>query len=333
MWFEADFVPSYPIIEGFSVDQPGLDVGITTSDALTTFPGSPALVTRPNLFGVPDFGADWAGLRDLYSPLSSQPDEWGEVSPSKGGDMVMSEDETIVVTGRRTIRLDLVSWWDVGPGSDLFWTVHLDGGGGGAFEPGEPADEEAIDVLVNFDRPLTESEAQALENFKTAIELLTAAINSLADSAEVRLPNGSYINGAALKALWADTDFIINDNVRYENNTRGGEAWMIDGEPTISFNIQYLDAYDNSYGGMNYLIAHDFAHLTQWGMPNFYDQLTANDIAREILSSAGLPYLPNPDFGYTGIAPFGFSTPSGIGGDDSGGGAGEGGGGGGDYIP
>lgn len=237
----------------------------------------------------------------------------------------------IVVTGTRTYRLDTYSWWGTGPGAD-FWTVHLDGGwggGGGAFD--FVPDDASIDVLINFDRPMTESETEALKDFQAAIEALTVAINALADNAEVRLPNGSYVTGAALKALWADTDFIINDNVRYDNGTTGGEARMLDGNPTVSFNIQYLDSYNNFYGGTNYLIAHDFAHLTQFGMPFYYDQLTANDIAREILSAAGLPYLFNPGFGYSTIAPVGFSTPSGEGG--GGGPSGGGGGGGGDYIP
>lgn len=183
-----------------------------------------------------------------------------------------------------------------------------------------------------LDRPLTESESEALEDFKATIEALTAAINMLADNAEVRLPNGAYITGAALRELWGNTDFIINDGITYQSGSTLGLADMVNGQPTISFNIQALDQFNGMAGGMNWLVAHDFAHLTQWGMPFYYDQLTANNIAREILSSAGLPYYATPGFGYSTALPFGFSTPA-AGDGGGGGGFGGGSGGGGDYIP
>ncbi len=335
MWFEADPIFPYLTTNDPLLSDPGLYPGPPAPDAWSAFPGTRAAFERDDFFGDLRFTSDWLDLGVLFTPLPTIADEWGDAPTTKDSDRVMNEG-VITVTGKRIIRLDTYSWLSSGAGPDLFWSVHLDGGwdgGGGVFDP-QPLDGEAIEVLINFDRPLTDSETQAIENFQAAIAALTVAINALADNAELRLPNGAYITGAALKALWAQTDFIINDNHVDYGNGGQGQAAMINGQPTISFNIGELDRYDYWFGGMNYLVAHDFAHLTQWGTPFAYDQLTANDIAREILSASGLPYLSNPVFGYGTIAPFGFSTPSGDGGGGPGGdGGGGGGGGGGDFIP
>jgi hypothetical protein len=322
MWFEAD-----PISPNF----PNNDFSFAEIDSLP-----PDHVRSMLALSARDFSlglrssinhSDWVNNEPFLSAdFSSETSQSGEGPgfASKVVDKSMTEDGPITVTGIRTYRLDSYSWYDSGPGAD-YWTVHSEWDGGGFdFVP----DHSAIDVTINFDREMTASESAAFAAFLDAIEALTVAINALADDAEVRLPNGAYINGAFLKSLWAETDFIINDGFTYANGTQGGEARMLNGNPTVSFNIRYLDEYDNFAGGINYLIAHDFAHLTQYDSAYYQDQLTANDLAREILYEGGLVYLPNPGFGYSTIVPFGFSTPNGDGGEGSGGS-----GGGGDYIP
>lgn len=115
-----------------------------------------------------------------------------------------------------------------------------------------------------------------------------------------------------MKSIWAKTDFVINDNhVAYGNQSYRGEANMINGDPTISFNIgNALDQFDDLAGGMNYLVAHELGHLTQWETSFVYDQVTANDIARALLNGAGLAYLANAlGGGYTEGAPMQFSIP------------------------
>jgi len=329
MWFEADPVfPFFPTNE-LSLRETGFEPVPLSPDDRPAFADRVSILNEISS-GDLHFASDWSYFDGLFLPLPTIADEWSE-GGTKDGDRVSNEG-IITVTGTRIFRLDLVNWWDTGPGADLFWTVHLDGGGGAFDFP--PPDAEVIDVVLNFDRPLTDSETAAFEQFKAAIEALTTAINALPDSAEVRLPNGAYVTGAALKALWANTDFIITDNQTYQDGAGFlGEAAMIGNQPTISLNIQALNQFNDFTGGLNWLIAHELGHLTQWGTPLVYDQRTANDIARALLSGAGLPYFATPGFGYSPDAPTGFTGPTATGGDGSGPGGGGGGGGGGDFIP
>ena len=232
----------------------------------------------------------------------------------------------VVVVGKRIPGNVIV--WDGGgnTGEPTGGDGGLGDGGGGEVPTQPPADEDSIDIQIMIDRPLTDSEKVAIEKLKETIAALEAAIMALADNAVLTLPNGADVTGAELKAIWAKTDFVINDNhVTYSNGGQG-EALMAFGQPTISFNVGYLDQYDNLVGGMNYLVAHELGHLSQAGTSFYTDQLTANDIARALLNGAGLPYLANPGYGYTSTAPLQFTVPSSGG---TGGGGGPRGGGGG----
>jgi hypothetical protein len=246
-------------------------------------------------------GDDWvAGWRN-------EPTNWHE---SDGGFTTMEADdgtggEPIVVVGRR----DNDSLWDSGGGTGSEQLPEFEPEGeGGSLPP--PTDENTIEILINVGRPLTASELTAIENLKVAIEAIEKAIKQLSDNAILRLPNGAVVTGAELKEIWAKTDFVINDNdVAYRNDSYRGEANMVGDDPTVSFNIgRGLDDYDNFVGGMNYLVAHELGHLTQWGTSFVYDQTTANDISRALLNGAGLPYLANPGGGYTPNAPLQFSA-------------------------
>ena len=134
----------------------------------------------------------------------------------------------------------------------------------------------------------------ALEDLKETIAALEAAIMALADNAVLTLPNGADVTGAELKAIWAKTDFVINDNNFTYANGGQGEASMNFGEPTISFNIGYVDAYNNYDGGMNYLVAHELGHLSQAGTSFYSDQRTATDKSPALLSGAGIEYMHEP---------------------------------------
>jgi hypothetical protein len=119
------------------------------------------------------------------------------------------------------------------------------------------------------------------------------------------------VTGASLKAIWANTDFVINDNEAYGNLSYRGEASKINGDPQISFNIggDGLDRYDDLVGGMNYLVGHELGHLTQWGNPSVFNEMVANDFSRALLNGAHLLYLENPNGGgYTEGGPMQFSA-------------------------
>jgi hypothetical protein len=218
-----------------------------------------------------------------------------------------AEGEDIVVTGTRVFRLDFPDYPQATITSSD-WSEFVSGGGGGTGEA--PADSDVMDITINISRALTASETAALEALKATIAAITTAIAKLADNAIVTLPNGADVTGRELKAIWAVTDFVINDNNFTYPNGGGGEANMSYGNPTVSFNIGYLDSYDGFSGGMNYLVAHELGHLSQAGTSFYTDQLTANNIARALLNGGGLAYLANPGYGYSATAPMQFSVPT-----------------------
>lgn len=230
------------------------------------------------------------------------------------------EPEPIVVTGARLSGGGL-SWTQTGasggpaddPMGDTIAPPPLDEGGAAA------PDEREITITVQINRTLTPSEEQALQKLQETITAIDAAIRALASNAILVLPNGKTVTGADLKAIWAKIDFVINENEPYGNLSYRGEANVF-GQDTqnvsandyqISFNIhnQALDGYDHREGGMNYLVAHELGHLTQWWTPNFNNEQMANDIGRAILASAGLDYLGEPEGGgYSTQAPMQFTT-------------------------
>lgn len=106
------------------------DPGPLAPDPWSAFPGTRAAFERDDFSGDLRFAADWSDLGVLFAPLPTIADEWGDAPTTKDGERVMNEDGVITVTGKRIIRLDVYSWLDTGAGPDLFWTVHLDGGGG-----------------------------------------------------------------------------------------------------------------------------------------------------------------------------------------------------------
>ncbi len=254
---------------------------------------------------------DVAKFSYFHSASSAAGDDAGWIDEDVTEDLFpsdnSSEGEVIVVTGKRNPDSPGIAWvgfgdTDYGNGVEPR-TVSEDGEGSSP-----PADEDVVEITINVGRPLTPSEAAGVENLKASISATEAAIKALPSNALLKLPNGAIVTGAALKEIWAKTDFVINnDSFTYANRGQG-EAAMVNGEPRVSYNIGYLDAYDNFIGGMNYLVTHEVGQLTQYGTGFYTDQLTANDISRAILNGAGLDYLSNPGFGYTPAAPIQFST-------------------------
>ena len=198
-------------------------------------------------------------------------------------------------------------------------------GGGGGNSGGNtrpPPDEKRIDVTVAFDRALTPAETQALLDFKAAVVANTQAINGLAATDHVTLADGSVITGSELKALWAKTDFIVNENNHtYLNATSRGEANYNNGNPKVSFNIDLMESYDIwGVNGMQFLSFHELGHITQAGRNSnlnidadhngvvseperLNNEHLANDTAAALLNRAGV--VLGPGFVVEGN----FSTP------------------------
>jgi hypothetical protein len=222
----------------------------------------------------------------------------------------------IVVTGERVYHY-ASPWIGSVSGTTNATGGWTEGGGPDGSGAGDttttPPDEASIDVTVKVYRPLTTDEQNAIEHLKASIASVSAAINALADEAIVTMPNGAHVTGARLKEIWAKTDFVIYDHEAFGNNSYRGEASMINGsDPQISFDIagDGLVAYDKFPGGMNYLVGHELGHLTQWGTPLVYSEITANDISRALLNGYGLPYLHEATYGYTSGAPMSFTVPA-----------------------
>lgn len=250
----------------------------------------------------------------------------------------------IVVTGTRYFveLFEFPPWWTSsgGGGGGIRYDNGWDGTGfyaGGGPQPPRPAvtDEAVIEVRIAFDRPLTEAEQRAVEHLAQQIQKQTAAINALPDNATLRLANGSLVTGAELKALWSRADFVLNDNEHvYANGGRLGESALNGGNPQISFNIGTVVGYNDSAGGIAYVIAHELGHLTAAGQaannarsPD--NEMIANDVARAISNLQGI--TPMERAGGGGYSPgaadhFDIPTPPPTPGPAGGGGGGGGGG-------
>jgi hypothetical protein len=186
-----------------------------------------------------------------------------------------------------------------------------------------PTDEAVIEISVNIYRDLTPTEQQAIDALQGSIGRITFAIHQLADNSIVTLPNGAHVTGGELKAIWSKIDFVVNaDSFEYSNGTNRGQADPNYGNASVSINIGTLISYNELFGGMNYLVAHELAHISQANTTFFSDERTANDIARALLAGAAILYLPDPTFSYSLGAPLSFSTSS----SDSGGSGDTGGG-------
>lgn len=228
---------------------------------------------------------------------------------------------TVIAPGNDDDPWDDDPWggWDdpVDPGND--WGDDNGGsGGGGGYDPGPPADEASIDVVVNINRPLTAAEQAAVDSLKATIAKQTAFINSLSDTAKITLPNGQQVTGAELKEIWSKTDFQINEvNTTYRNGTTRGEADYNGGDPKVGYNIDIVTGYKALSGGMDYLTMHELGHMTQAGrnananldadgngvvsaVENDANERVANDIAQAIVSGSGGTVMANPGGQYSG---------------------------------
>jgi hypothetical protein len=245
------------------------------------------------------YSGEFSGIRLLMA------DELDAVSGGDGDDTDDVPTEEIIIVGNR--------WYVPFP-------LSYYGGGGGTATPNTPegTDQSSVQVEVNLNRTLTNEELAAVDALNNAIRAATQAINNIPNNAQITLPNGSTVSGAELKAMWASTDFRINEaGTGYANGTTRGEADYAGGNPLISFNIDTVKGY-NAHGaaGMNYLIGHELGHMTNAGRAydtaaasggytpaeTAYSEQLANDISRAIANAGGLQYLTNPTYG--------FSTPS-----------------------
>lgn len=170
----------------------------------------------------------------------------------------------------------------------------------------EPTDKSAVHVDVKITRPLTALEQLNIDDLNIAIREMTFNIAAINDTATLTLFNGQTVTGAELKDLWAKTDFVVNDNnTLYPNGTARSEADYNNGNPVISINLSLLGNYDALVGGMNYLVRHELAHMTNAGRyendryysgqsTNELNERIANDIAWAIAGTVGhIEILPD----------------------------------------
>ena len=170
----------------------------------------------------------------------------------------------------------------------------------------EPTDASAVRMDVMFTRQLTADEQQAVNALAQAIQNTSAAIDAIADNAQIKMPDGRTVTGAELKGIWKNTDFVINENGhQYANGTDRGEANYNNGNPVVSFNISTLTAYSHLEGGMTYLPLHELGHMTSIAREQYQNtnasyeenERLANDIARAIADNVGHTILNNPGGG------------------------------------
>lgn len=225
-----------------------------------------------------------------------------------------SNDDEIVVTGKRIpsnnldmVWLNLISISDVDLSGFDGMTSRDDGSPGVWSE----ADNAAIDVIIDIDRPLTDAEKKAIETLLKTIEEVTRAIDGLSDTATYRLPGGELVTGKELKEIWATTDFhLTNGDIETANAdfTRGPRNLQ------INIDIEWLEEKNRIEGGVLFTVLHEFGHgvdvsraaihaayadgmATEAEVSMF--QRLANDVARFIASHAGLIIQTEVGYDYT----------------------------------
>lgn len=254
-------------------------------------------------------------VAELFTEQTPTPSLNQTLATTTSSDGPTTVDELVVIAHRDGVEM---KHWNGNSGDDD--KGGKGGGGGGGDRP--PPDEKRIDVTVNFDRALTPEETAALLDFKAALAANTAFIKGLAASDHVVLANGVTLTGAELKALWAKTDYAINEVGHvYSNSTQRGEANYNDGNPKVSFNIDIVVSYDK-WGppGVQFLGFHELGHISQAGRNSnlnidanhdgsvseperLANERLANDTAAAILNHGGI--VLNPGFVVDG----GFSGP------------------------
>jgi hypothetical protein len=218
------------------------------------------------------------GFRDL------QPEEWELIAGGYWTDG-FGNAEIVASGSRSSFDWDDWSWayFDIyaygdGNGNDS-------GSGGDPVNPPE-ADTDKINADVDFTRPLTDAEQDAVVALNTSIAQVTAAINAIGDNEKIPLVDpvtGTVIGdvtGAQLKDLWSKTDFVIT-----EDPANGGPSYGLsygipsgaqttnnNGNPLMEVNINFLVSQSQIVGGMNDYVLHELGHnandLYSWTVVN-----------------------------------------------------------------
>jgi len=107
----------------------------------------------------------------------------------------------------------------------------------------------------------------------------------------------------------------------YKNGLKTGEADYNGGNPVVSFNVDTLVRYNGIANGINFVVLHELAHMTDAAMDYYYELFTApgdymknggfernerfaNDIARAIANHSNMDVLSREDAaGVKGYSP------------------------------
>jgi len=286
-----------------------------------------------------NFSGEFKGIRVLFA------DELEQIS---GGKAKEKEEEDIPTLETIIVEADDEDDYFFDYYMPLNW--EFGGDSWATIEDPEPDDEASINVHVNIDRPLTENEQKALNDLTQAIIHATQVIDQIPNDAVLTMENESTISGVELKQLWSKIDFEINEKgTQYPNGLDTGQADYNNGNPYVSFNIDTIKDYNAFEGGINFLVLHELAHMTNAGR-DYYQNLFnsdgvytveefkqnerfANDIARAIANHGNMKILSEnyaaDVHGYSAGDPKSFVISNNSGGGNGGGGNSGGGGGGG----
>lgn len=174
----------------------------------------------------------------------------------------------------------------------------------------------------------------AVNKFKQKIAEIDAIIMQLPPDQRIMLANGTTITAKELQDTWRATEFTINfaGFNEYRNESARGEANTDSGHLIAAYNIDKLVEYNKTnygVGGVEYLILHELAHGTAMGQANNgaaygppdyrmdtnenrANEILANDIAKAVALTLGLPPLPNANNGvdFPATNGNGYSPPS-----------------------
>lgn len=194
-------------------------------------------------------------------------------------------DSVIIVTGQRLEYSAIPEWgtlWyfrdpSVPPGFGYIYDYQ-----GNHYVQGQ------FDNVIHIDFVPNDEQAALINRFRQAVENSRNAINGLHPDAELRLRDGLQVESYELKDLISKSSFRIDPpGTRYPgaHGQQIGQADYNGGYPVIRLSLDSLEGYGFHDGGLNTLVLHEIAHVTE-AVRAFYsrvyndaDGYTAQDAA------------------------------------------------------
>jgi hypothetical protein len=136
------------------------------------------------------------------------------------------------------------------------------GGGGGDFSGG-------LGPPIDYEPPVSHdgdpNSIAAAATLAAAITSVDDAIDNLPDNAVIRMPDGSTMTGAEIKALWNSMSFHVTTGVNYGAGRGGANHGA-----SVAISSETVNGYfAHGANGLNFLLLHEIAHNTAFARSSY----------------------------------------------------------------